>query len=286
MKFIVVCVFAILLPACISDYDLDYPISKTQVVVNGYVFADSAMQINLSWSNHPDSSTYRFIETANVSIDGDTTHRQLNYIKDGWYEHAHTYKAGGSYRLNVELANGQVLTSETAIPLSQDISCNFNTPTCDYYKSVGITIPQQTDEVRALYIIGFGQDKDGSWSQLDLYSDMALSDPFNKGYDIGNSGCALYVYDYFIRIPASNLSDSDYSFELFYYDVYRTITLYALSATKEFDLYFKGAFIQRSFDLQTHLPFSYSPIHLPTNINGGYGIFAGCCVSTFKFEYQ
>jgi len=63
-----------------------------------------------------------------------------------------------------------------------------------------------------------------------------------------------------------------------------SIRFYVIAATKEYDLYYKGAYLQRSFNPEVNLPFTYQPIFLPTNISGGAGIFAGIDLSLFEFK--
>ena len=143
-------------------------------------------------------------------------------------------------------------------------------------------------EINALYIFLFLGEFDDTgniiWEQRGIYCNSPFTDPFNRFFDSWAPEGFTHEYEYFVRFPIENLPSGNLQTELAFIGGSEIARYYVLAATKEYDLYYKGGYLQRSFDPGVNLPFTYQPIFIPSNINGGAGIFSGIDLSIFDFR--
>jgi hypothetical protein len=182
------------------------------------------------------------------------------------------------------------LTSQTVIPYKPIISI-AKTEKKDNQRPAEIfelDVTNISKEINALYVFLFIRETNYSgnsdWNQRGIYCDSPFADPFNRFYDSWAPEGFSYEYESFVRFPAENLVDGSLHTRLAFLGENENIRFYVIAATKEYDLYYKGSYLQRSFNPEVNLPFTYQPIFLPTNISGGAGIFAGIDLSLFEFK--
>lgn len=142
-------------------------------------------------------------------------------------------------------------------------------------------------EINALYVFLFLGETDNNgainWEQRGIYCNSPFTDPFNRFFDSWAPEGFSYEYEYFVRFPIENLPNRNLQTQLAFFGGSEIARFYVLAATKEYDFYYKGGYLQRSFDPEVNLPFTYQPIFIPSNINGGAGIFSGIDLSLFDF---
>ncbi|MCG8578410.1 MAG: DUF4249 domain-containing protein [Bacteroidales bacterium] len=272
--------------ACVSDYKLDYPLSEKVPVVNGFIYADSALMLNLSWSAHPDSNHYKGIEHANITLKEDNKHIELLFEENGRYYFNGIAKENSKYSLELDIEADQPITSNTLVPRAPAYTYRIISDRCNN-NMLELVLPPVKNDRGAIYLMAFKYEKnDDTWVQIDLYSNTVLSDPFNRVFDTTSFGCMAYVYDYFMRIPTNHITNTAQTVELSSFLFSGNIKFNILTVTEEFDRYFKAGYLQRSFDPETNIPFSCEPIILPSNIQGALGVFAACQITSLDIQFN
>src|SRR5690554_4597057 len=89
---------------CVSDYDGILPESEQIPVLNGVLYADSLLSINLSLSNHPIEKKFLPIENATFQLkkNGVSISSSYIYSNDGTYTFSDTCFNGNSFEIEVE----------------------------------------------------------------------------------------------------------------------------------------------------------------------------------------
>ncbi|GAB1454321.1 hypothetical protein MASR2M47_43770 [Draconibacterium sp.] len=288
--FLVFYISILLISGCVSDYDGKILGSAPVPVLNGILYADSVLALNLTWSNHPQEKEFEPIPGALFILKKNgllisTNHRFNN---DGTYFFNDTCLNGDKYEVEVQISGHPKLTSQTTIPHKPAISVtkaeqkeNERTN-----KVFNLDVTNISKEINALYVFLFLNELDANsnWEQRGIYCDSPFADPFNRVFDSWAPEGFTYEYESFVRFPIENLANGSLHTRLAFLGGSEIIRFYVIAATKEHDLYYKGGYLQRSFNPEVNLPFTYQPIFLPTNISGGAGIFAGIDLSLFDFK--
>jgi len=278
--------------SCISDYNGILPVSEPIPVLNGILHSDSLFSLNLTMSNNLIDKNFMPISDAILTIykNDKLISQGYNYKSDGTYIVSDTSKNGDYYRIIVQIEGFPSITSETIIPNKPSISIEKQELKVNQRSNqvFMFNVNNITEEVHALYVFLFlGESNindEINWEQRGLYCNSPLADSFNRFYDSWAPEGFSYEYESFIRFPVKNLKNNSLQTELAFLGLSKLVRFYVISATKTFDLYFKGGYLQRSFDPRVNLPFTYQPIFLPTNIIGGTGIFTGIDLSLFDFK--
>lgn len=277
--------------SCVSDYDNELSASEPIPVLNGVLYADSLLSINISMSNHPKEKEFAPIEDAvfHLKKNGNLISSSYTYTEDGTYTFNDTCFNGSSLEIEADLSGFSTISAKTVIP-NKPITSLIQKDNTDSQRTSNIfelNVNSIEDEIHALYIFLFIGEIDNSgvikWDQRGIYCDSPFADSFNRFFDSWSPEGFTHEYENFVRFPIENLPQKRLQTNLAFIGGSEIVRFYVLSATKEYDLYYKGGYLQRSFDPEVNLPFTYQPIFLPSNINGGVGIFSGIDLSVFNF---
>jgi hypothetical protein len=277
---------------CVSDYDGVLAETDPIPVLNGVLYADSVLALNLTWSNHPQEKEFEPIPGAEFILmkNGFLISSNYSFNNDGTYFFNDTCLNGDKYEIEIQIPGYPKLTSQTVIPYKPTISIAKTEEKDNQRPSevFNLDVTNISKEINALYVFLFIRETNYSgnsdWNQRGIYCDSPFADPFNRFYDSWAPEGFSYEYESFVRFPAENLVDGSLHTRLAFLGENENIRFYVIAATKEYDLYYKGSYLQRSFNPEVNLPFTYQPIFLPTNISGGAGIFAGIDLSLFEFK--
>lgn len=284
--------FIFFVTGCISDYDGALPDTDPIPVLNSVLYTDSILALKLTWSNHPQERKFEPISGATFILkkNGLLISSNYSFNSDGTYFFNDTCFNGDKFEIEVKIQGYPKLTSQTVIPYKPTISIeqkkgeNNQRPA----EVFNLNVTNISKEINALYVFLFIQETDYSgisdWAQRSIYCDSPFADSFNRFYDSWAPEGFSNEYESFVRFPAENLVNGSLHTRLAFFGERETIRFYVIAATKEYDLYYKGGYLQRSFNPEVNLPFTYQPIFLPTNISGGAGIFAGIDLSLFEFK--
>jgi len=277
----------VILSSCISDFDYDVESPKPIPVVNAILFADSVFQIDISWSGTPSANSFEPVTDAEINAFSDGEPLTLSNSGDnGIYTFDHIITPYKKYSINIGIPGENKISANTYIPVNPVIKCN-KTDYENYHTLYSLNIDSVDSGTHALYFFMFYKDQSGKWDQASLYCNSPFTDAFNRYFDPDAPAGFSFLYDYFVRIPAKNIMNKKSTTELIplggsngHYK------LYVISATKEYDIYYKAAYLQRSFDPETDTPFGFNTIQPPGNISGSPGVFCGANIVLFDFDSE
>ena len=285
------CCFVLFASACVSDYNETLSESEPIPVLNGILYSDSVFAINLTLSKHPKEKEFEAISGATFTLtkNGKLISSAYNFKDDGTYIFNDTCFNGDNYEVEVHIPGFSYLSSKTVIPQKPTITLTETEKKENQRPSENfeLEVSNISKEINALYVFLYLGETDESglinWEQRGIYCNSPFTDPFNRFFDSWAPEGFSHEYENFVRFPIENLTNGNLKTELAYIGGSEISRFYVLAATKEYDLYYKGAYLQRSFDPNVNLPFTYQPIFLPSNITGGAGIFSGIDLSLFEF---
>lgn len=287
------CCLVLFALSCVSDYNGALPESESIPVLNGVLYADSVLALNLTLSNNPREKEFEPISGATFTLtkNGKQISSIYNYTNDGTYIFNDTCFNQDNYEVEVIIPGFSVLSSKTIVPQKPTITLketerNENQRQSEIFK---LKVNNISNEINSLYVflfLGNTDDENINWEQRGIYCNSPFTDPFNRFFDSWAPEGFSHEYENFVRFPIENLPDGKLQTELTFIGSSEIARFYVLAATKEYDLYYKGGYLQRSFDPNVNLPFTYQPIFLPSNITGGAGIFSGIDLSLFEFRNE
>lgn len=248
--------------ACEKDADVELPTVESKLVINSFISpTDSIVKVTVTMSqplyNNSNSNNYATVTNANVQINDGINFQTLTYNAiDNYYFVSTTLfpiSIGTTYYLNVSTPDGKNVNANTSIPTTN------NTLT---YTAEKIDNPNFEN----LYYV------ETNWNDiagLENYYKVAF-------YSLT---CQEIYREYYLT-NAINVSDKDKDGQLLsetfvnYFSCMNSIfpegQLLLIHASKEYYLYHS----KLSTATNSGGPFS-EPVQMYTNINGGFGVFAG-----------
>lgn len=275
---------------CITDYDGPLPIAEPIPVLNGVLYADSVFAFDLTWSNPPNKIEFDGIANTSVVLYKNDVeiNTAIEVNNDGRYVLDDTCRNGDAYSIALNIPNYPTLSAVAKLPQKPTIRLTKETRQSNENPVYALTVENIEEEIHAVYVFLFVEEtiENGQkdWTQRGIYCNSPYADAFNRLFDAMGPEGFSYEYEAFLRFPTTNLTHKKLETELAFNGVGSTNRFYILSATKAYDLYFKGGYLQRSFDPEIDLPFTYQAIFLPSNVINGAGIFAGIDVEMFDFN--
>ncbi|MDO9185637.1 MAG: DUF4249 domain-containing protein [Bacteroidia bacterium] len=253
------------LSACEKDADVKLPTVESKLVVSSFISPmDTIIKVNVTLSqplyNNSNSNNYSAISNATVQINDGTNSQTLAYNATDNYYFANTtifpLSVGTTYYLTVTTPDGKSANASTSIPNSnQSLS----------YSAEPIVDPNNSNRY-------FFNTEWNDPSGVENYYRIVYYDKYYYDGALDTSYYSAY---------SNNISDKDKdgstiaeSFEI-YASTSTTVNnangeLQLIHASKEYYLY-HSKLLNIAFSSG---PFS-EPVQMYTNINGGYGVFAG-----------
>src|SRR5680860_49286 len=153
---LVCCSFVLLIISCVSDYDGLLSESEPIPVLNGVLYSDSLLTLNLSMSNHPEENNFEPIDNATINLtkNGKQISPSYNLSDDGTYYFNDTCFNGDNYEIEVQIPGFSTLSSKTTIPHKPFISItetekNENQRPSEIFK---LEVNNIGKEINALYV--------------------------------------------------------------------------------------------------------------------------------------
>lgn len=103
--------------SCYKLVDDTFPTFKTQVVMNGFLQADSVPRIHVSLSGNLSDTALLTVPDAKVMLNNVS----LAYAGDGYYVGTDTIRSGVTYTCTVEVNGFDKLTKQTTVPFAPEI---------------------------------------------------------------------------------------------------------------------------------------------------------------------
>ena len=282
--------------SCKKTINIEIPDEGRRLVVNSFFKADSVLSVNLTQSRYILDNKYNFDKIANAEIrlyEGDKYIESLQMQGDSTYLGNYILKANNIYKIVVNSGEFPQLTAESLLPEKTGI-LEFsaeNTKDEEGYDALGFTLtfkdkPGEDNyyfvEVYQRYVDHYTDYETGKdtvyvyFDKIYLYSTdpntldewglgegLLLNDALFNGKEyslkfFGYGNYYGYGYDEYGN-PIEN-AESDVSFYVYF-----------KSVSKEFYLYYKS--LSKHFEAQDEI--FMEPVQVYTNIENGFGIFAG-----------
>ena len=282
-----VMIYLIFFLSSCQDYLGDFPEYKKMPVINSSFCVDSCYKVSLTWTSEPKNNKYEVIKDATVVIkDSENEHKLVFDHMHECYKSKNKILSGVDYDLNVDILGFNHIDAHTYVPDPCKINIEYNKIAS--YDEFSMELTKIDAKVNAIYFYLFEYidyreyniNRVG-YEECVLYANSAHVDPFNRFRDDFGPQGYIYSYDAFVRIPAEAAFNASMQVDMATINPSRIVII---EATEEWDYYYKAAFIQRYFDPEINLPFTYEAVYLPSNINNAHGVFAGVSVQIFDFK--
>lgn len=281
MKFIIYTTAAVLLfTSCEKYIDFDTEVTEPKLVVNGVINPDSTFDIHISRSlSVIDNADLTIVEDATVTIldQNGAIYEILAYEYDGHYKGVLSPVHDEAYSIEVSAPEYETVTASTAIPSLVDLS-NVDTlgvEDVNGYEELELTITFQDIPNESNYYM------------LEVYSaDIVGGQIYLNPMYIRSDDVALGLEDYTDQVVFSDeLFDGDERTVVIYVEDTRAwddfIEVRMTSITQELERYVRS---HTAYERNFGNPFS-QPVQVFSNIEGGFGIFAGYQVSRKKITF-
>lgn len=267
------------LNACTKDFEGEFPVSNPQPVINGLVAADSLLSIELSWSLAPDSErAFEFITNAIVRFwENEQYLGMATHTENGRYVLDYLGKEAKFYTVGVEMDAGKLLSATTYVPermVSHAEKARFGG-----WTKIETDIPLLNQGVSGVWLSVVQNYRDGrSFVETSMNSNTIYADDFNRSLESGSSS-DLPVYNFYqtIRLHGNLLIHEQHDIDLFVGGM-ESGDLYVLYAGHDYDFYFRELIKSKLWHPSSNIPFTYAPSIIYSNVQNGYGIFAGYSV--------
>lgn len=250
--------------ACTKDADVKLPTVESKLVISSFISPQDTMvkvQVTLSQPlyNNSNSGQYSAVIDATVQIsDGNITQLlAYNSIENYYFADASLFPitSGITYLLTVSTPDGKNINASTTVP-------NLNSTLT--YTSQAINIPNSANSYNI----------EASWNDTPGTENFYRLSYYSKYFYEGSSDTTYYSY------YSGNFSDNGNDGKVFHenFEVYKDNStsgvndgeIYLVHASKEYYL-FHNKLNDAAF---SDGPFS-EPSPMYSNINGGFGVFAG-----------
>jgi hypothetical protein len=269
-----------------SNLDKELPASPRVPVVNAMLACDSLLSVEVSWSMPPGGKEVSYVGDARVEVWKDEVSLGLLGF-DGiiQYQLVHQVVEGANYRVEVQIPGFNTVSASTLIPRKTTLQCTqYGVGQWAWDLAYDLSFEAIPSEVSAYYILTYVQMNQGDPLCHDgIYCNSTLADPFNRALQSKGPAGFNYLHDAFVRCGASSFIGGKGELKFASMNGRKRTRIYVIAAGNEYDKYFKSAYLQRSYDYEVSLPFSYHPVPLPSNVNNGLGVFAGVNIQVIDF---
>ena len=249
--------------SCTKDADVKLPAVEPKLVISSFISPqDSIVKVEVTMSqplyNNSNAGQFSAVSNATVQINDGTITQTLAYDSTGNYYFVNTslfpITVGTIYYLTVLTPDGKNINASTTVPTLNSTLTYTSHQITDPYGSEKYVIEtswNDTPDTEDYYRIAF-YNKDYYPGDIDTTYWALLSENFSdKGKDGGafNQNSEIYTYSSTGTVEGE---------------------LYLIHASKEYYL-FHSKLLDAAY---SGSPFS-EPVQMYSNINGGYGVFAG-----------
>ena len=287
--------FFFVLLGCIKEFNVTPPTLPQKVVVNSLFCPDSILKINISLSESIENEI-QFVENAHIKLyKNDVFLQNVNYDQNGWYNSLYHPIENAKYKIEVTVPGHDPVWAESSIPKKSSISKY----TCEFLEGYELewgmknseTIIEFQDEqnIENYYELAFFSDNNGISKQS-----FSLNPPYYNVNDISiksDSDLDFKPQQYYfsdvlfsneIKQIKLNYFGSGYYDDLINEFITFPVYLSLLNVSPEY-YNFRKSWTKHVYNQNTDihiddpiiLLFKGDPIEMYTNVNGGYGIFAG-----------
>ena len=297
MKTIVITLLVTLtLFSCVRDARIDYPEPRIEYVLNGILHPDSLIKIEVSQSRGLQDTINQIVADASVLFyENDVVLEQANYLGDGIYQINKKPQENYHYRVEVQLADGKILSAEDRIPQKLEVTYFLPPKSSSSGRDLDLSIFGETQNTITWVYFSLDTFRRNSpepcgdttkliTKQQTIASRDPRMDNFNASFDNSSKD-----FDYFkyarISKYLENKIDITFRFSINFCssayndlenmeDPERFYTV-VLNTSEHYDRYLKSSLqhFLLNEEFETPDPFS-EPVRIYSNVEGGLGIFA------------
>ncbi|MDD2635050.1 MAG: DUF4249 domain-containing protein [Bacteroidales bacterium] len=275
-----ICYLVILLSSCKEVVQSEFPDIEKTPVVNSILQADSTLVINLSYSASLNFGKIEYIENATIRFFVDDNLEEIiSNGEDGMYISNITVTSGKKYNCEIDIPGYKMISCEAIIPIRAKIinithkNFAYTDPEGTIYPAVELTFENNiyTTKYFEVVIKALRTNWEGEEDNIYAYL-VGIDDPL-----IINEGLPIAVFSNEL------ITDSIYTMSLNYFtggsswniaDTYPYI-VELHSINYDYYKYLKQLYLFKQAVNSDNLTGSTPPVQIYSNVENGYGIFAG-----------
>ncbi len=278
----------LLLNGCEKEIDINIPEKDKKIVLNGLINTDSLFSVNVSKSlNILDVEDVKYLDNATVSIyENGNFIEELNYISGGNYKSSFFVSSEGkTYKVKVDVPEMQSASAETFIPEASISDLTIDTITTIYeeefysYKGLkcNIGFNDLSNEENYYWFCITGKRAHYEWDSVN-HEEIITYEQGNIYFNSNDPVIESWVsggYGFIFSDKLFNGSNIDFNIYLekyMLYDLDTNVLHFNVNSISE-DFYLYAATYNSHMEAQND-PFT-EPVQVYSNIENGYGIFAG-----------
>lgn len=278
----------IVITSCEKEIDIDIPEKDRKIVINSLFNSNEEISVNISKSlNILDVKEFKFLDNATVRLfeNGNFIENLLLQSKGNYESTTFIPSTGNSYKLEVNVPDMQSATATTIIPEllinNLTIDTNMTLYEDEFYSSealecnIGFTDLSENKEYYWFYITGDRYDYVWDYNYETGYDTITKGNIYFNSDDPIIESWVSEGLGFVFSDRLFNGSDIDFTIYLnkyMYYELDTNILEFNIACISK-DFYLYAATHNSHLNAQDN-PFT-EPVQVYTNVENGYGIFAG-----------
>lgn len=275
-----ICVMFFYLTSCREVVQNQFPENTPTPVVNSILKSDSTLVINLSYSASLNFGKIEYIENATIRFFVDDNFLEtISNAEGGMYISNITVESGKKYNCEIDIPGYEMITCEAIIPTRAKIinithkNFAYTDPEGTIFPAVEITFENNTNTSEYFEIVIKALRTDWEGEERNIYAYLVgIDDPL-----IINEGLPIAVFS------DELITDSIYTMSLNYFtggSSWNTADTYPYiielhSINYDYYKYLKQLYLFKQAVNSDNLTGSTPPVQIYSNVENGYGIFAG-----------
>ncbi|MDD3859571.1 MAG: DUF4249 domain-containing protein [Bacteroidales bacterium] len=268
------------LTSCREVVQNQFPENTPTPVVNSILKSDSTLVINLSYSASLNFGKIEYIENATIRFFVDDNFLEtISNAEGGMYISNITVESGKKYNCEIDIPGYEIITCEAIIPTRAKIinithkNFAYTDPEGTIFPAVEITFENNTNTSEYFEIVIKALRTDWEGEERNIYAYLVgIDDPL-----IINEGLPIAVFS------DELITDSIYTMSLNYFtggSSWNTADTYPYiielhSINYDYYKYLKQLYLFKQAVNSDNLTGSTPPVQIYSNVENGYGIFAG-----------
>jgi len=302
MKIVIILIVSFLLFACTKEVEIEIPQEKPKIVAYSTIVpftlpTPKPLWIRLQSSLHIfDDSQSKMDDAIIMYFENGVLKDTLKYIDSlDIYSISNNISdypiAGNTYSIQIHKENFETITSTTKIPAKVAIKDTAIVPisyideTGNVFSEISLTFTDPSDEINfyeiAVSDIAFNYDSSNYFYELSTYDNILTSESYYPSlirFDINKPKYLLF--------NDKSINGKEYTLRVYYNPPQKTkddnryiakhyISVHLRNVTEDY-YKFKTSMIQHLYNKEEDILYGMGePINIISNVNNGYGLFAG-----------
>jgi hypothetical protein len=290
--------------SCEKVINIDFPDEGRKIVLNSLFDSDSTLTIKLTKSVHVLSTNYNFEPVTNATVwlyENEQLIETTTENDEGYYHFNSKIKSGKTYSINANADGLPGISSKTIVPtpvIIDTINLDFrivNEVFGPFLKQIDFNLEFKDNPLEQNFymlnayfyqIEGYAVSQDNDTTYMKNRCNLNLSTPIpaiteNNGY----IGMSIIFDDATFNGELYNLQfQSEYLYFNAYYNQDPETTIYFSLSSISKDYYLYLVSYSKYLDIQG-IPLA-EPIKVHSNIENGFGIFAGAAIAIDSVKFN